>query len=115
MKYLSRAELYEQMGATSKRLEKTRALSLFLKKVPEDDLDSIALLLQGRIFPAHDESTIGVASRLVLKAISVATGIDQAKVEKEWKKTGDLGVTAEHLTTGKKQRTLISSHLTVRK
>lgn len=115
MKYLSLVELYEQLEATAKRLEKTRALSLFLRKVPEDDLDIIALLLQGRIFPAHDESTIGVAARLVLKAISVATGIDQTKVEKEWKKTGDLGVTAEHLTTGKKQRTLVSSNLTVRK
>lgn len=115
MKYSSLVELYEQLESTTKRLEKTRVLSLFLRKVPEDDLDSIALLLQGRIFPAHDENTIGVAARLVLKAISVATGIDQAKVEKEWKKTGDLGVTAEHLTTGKKQRTLVSSHLTVRK
>ncbi len=115
MRYAILVEVYEQLEATTKRLEKTHILAQFLKKVPEDDLDRIALLLQGRIFPAWNETVVGVASRLVLKAISAATGIEQAKVEKEWKKTGDLGVTAENLIRGKKQRTLTSSRLMVQK
>ncbi len=115
MKYSLLVELYGKLEATSKRLEKTYLISEFLKKTPETDLPHITLLLQGRIFPAWDDNTIGVASRLVLKAINVATGIDQPKIEKEWKKTGDLGDTTTNLVGKKKQRTLFSKSLMVKK
>lgn len=115
MKYSKLAELYEKLEATTKRLEKTHIISEFLKDVPEDDLDVVCLLIQGSIFPSWDDRKIGVASRLVLKAISLATGMDQDNVEKDWKKTGDLGETTENLITKKRQRTLFSQSLTVKK
>ena len=95
--------------------KKTGHLSDFLKNIPEDPLEEVVLLLQGRIFPAWDEREIGVAAQLITKAISLASGNDIRSVEKEWKKTGDLGNVAENLIKGKKQRTLASSDLTVKK
>lgn len=115
MKYSKLAELYQQLEATTKRLEKTHVIAEFLKKTPTDDLPQLCLLLQGNLFPAWSEQKTGVASRLVLKAMSIATGISQSKIEKDWKKTGDLGVTVEKLCGKKKQQTLVHHSLTVKK
>jgi DNA ligase-1 len=115
MLYKELAELYEKLEKTSKRLEKTHLISKLLEKTPADNLPTVVILLQGRIFPAWDERKIGVAARSVLKAISTATGIDADKVEQEWKKSGDLGLTAEKLIAKKKQATLASHDIKVDK
>ncbi len=115
MKYSDLVNVYSALEATSKRLEKTHIIAEFLKKVPEDDLPKIALLLQGRVFPPYDPRKIGVAARLMIKAISKSTGISEREVEKEWKKIGDLGETAENLIKRKRQSTLMSTSLTVSK
>jgi len=115
MNYKELVSVYENLDETTKRLAKTYIISEFLKKTSLDDIPVITLLIQGRLFPNWDEREIGVASRLVLKAINVATGIDVDKIEKEWKKTGDLGLVAENLVKVKKQATLFSKNLTVRK
>ena len=115
MKYRELVEVYGELEKTSKRLEKTYIISELLKKTHIDDLGAVVLLLKGRVFPQWDESKVGVASRLVIKAINVATGSSPEKIEKEWKKTGDLGTVAEHLTKSKTQATLFSTKLTVKK
>jgi DNA ligase-1 len=115
MRYIKLVEIYKKIEGTSKRLEKTFIISEFLKKTSKEDIGEIVLLLQGKLYPNWDEHKIGVASRLVLKAINKATGIDMGKIEKEWKKTGDLGIVAENLVKEKKQRTLMSHELNVKK
>ena len=115
MDYQKLTEVYENIGKTTKRLEKTFIISEFLKEVPSDEIDTIILLLQGKIFPDYDETKIGVSQKLVLKAINKATGADLKKIEREWKKTGDLGIVSENLTTTKTQNTLFSKDLKVKK
>lgn len=115
MEYKKLVSLYQEISETSKRLEKTYLVSEFLKKVYVDELDKIILLLQGRIFSQTDERKIGVAARLVIKALNKSLGIPPDKIELEWKKTGDLGITAENLTKRKKQVTLFAQTLTVSK
>ncbi len=115
MQYKQLVETYEKLEATSKRLEKINIITQLLKKTNLDDLQIVALLLQGKIFPGWDESKIGVASRLIIKAINVASGIDNKKIEVEWRKTGDLGNVAENLIKKKSQATLFSRDLSVKK
>jgi len=115
MKYEELVEIYEKLESTTKRLEKTFIISKFLKKISKEDLSVNVLLIQGKVFPNWDERKIGVASRLILKAINKATGISPNDVEKEWKRLGDLGDVAEKLTERKKQVTLFSRELTVKK
>lgn len=115
MEYSQLSELYAKLESTSKRLEKTRYLSAFLKDCPKKDIDKIMLLVQGLIFNKADERKIGIASKLIVKALNVATGIDTDTIEKSWKKTGDLGLTAEDLVKKKRQHTLFSEELTVAK
>ncbi|MBI4145132.1 ATP-dependent DNA ligase [Candidatus Woesearchaeota archaeon] len=115
MRYGELVGIYEKLTSTSKRLEKTAILSEFLKTIPANELDHVLLLAQGRVFPAWDRREIGMASQLVLKAINLATGIDQTRIDEVWKKTGDLGQTAHDLTKTKKQSTLFSKELTTKK
>ncbi len=113
MKYEVLVGVYERLEATSKRLEKTHILSEFLKSA--DELDKVLLLVQGRVFPNWDQRELGMASKLLLKAISTATGASLEKIESVWKETGDLGKVAAALTNKKSQSTLFSQSLTVQK
>src|SRR3989338_6910818 len=115
MEYIKLVEMYQTLEETTKRLKKTFLISEFLKTTSKEDIGNITLLLQGKVFPTWDERKLGVASRLILKAISTATGIDIKKIENEWKKTGDLGLVAESLVKQKKQSTLFSHNLSVKK
>ncbi|MFH1503474.1 MAG: ATP-dependent DNA ligase [Candidatus Diapherotrites archaeon] len=114
MIYKKLVELYESLGNTTKRLEKTDILSKFLEHLSEEDRE-IMYLLEGNIYPEYDEKKIGISNQLTIKAISKATGIDAKKVLQEWKKIGDLGEVAKKLTSEKKQRTLASHTLIIKK
>src|SRR3989338_7458952 len=84
MDYSKLVEVYEELNKTTKRLEKTHILSEFLKDVSADDIEHVILLLEGRVFPSYDSREVGVAARLMLKSLNVATGIAIDKIEKEW-------------------------------
>jgi len=114
MRYKKLAELYESLGSTTKRLEKTEILSKFLKEVTEEDKE-ILYLLQGEIYPEYSEKKIGISNQLVIQAISKSTGTEKDKVVKEWKSIGDLGKVAEKLISNKKQSTLQSRVITTEK
>jgi len=115
MLYSKLVEIYEKLESTTKRLGSTYIISKFLKDVSTDDLGTTILLLEGRVFPLWDEREIGIASKTMLKAISVATGESKERINLEWKKTGDLGTVTYNLVGKKKQITLGSHELTVKK
>lgn len=111
MHYSELVECYENLEKTSSRLEKTKILSTFLAKAREKEL----LLLQGKVFPSWNTTELGVSTQLVLKAMTLAFGIEQTKIEQQWKQTGDLGLVAEQMNTIKKQQSLFSEKLTTEK
>lgn len=113
MQYSKLVGLYRQLEGTSKRLEKTHYISELFKQT--DDLNKLALLIQGTVFPNWSDKKMGVASRLVIKAITIATGFGVSEIEESWKETGDLGESAKILTQGKTQSTLFSHVLTLEK
>jgi len=115
MEYKSLVSYYKQLESTTKRLEKTFLISELLNKTSKEDLLAVIYLLQGQVFPKWSQEKIGMSSRLILKAISSATGTSPEKVEKDWTKKGDLGEVASELISSKKQRTLFSKKLTVKK
>ena len=115
MLYKEIVELYEKLSSTSKRLEKTFYLSELIKKTEAKDLDLIMLMAQGKIFPDWEEKKIGVASKIVVKAIQKTTGNSLKEIEEEWKKLGDLGNVAQLLIKKKKQSSLFPKKLTIEK
>jgi DNA ligase-1 len=115
MDYSTLVNVYEKLESTSKRLEKTHHLSEFLKQVPDDHLEKIMVLVQGKVFPDWDPRELGIAQKLLIKSISKATGYSIDQIESSWKDTGDIGETAEQLTKTKSQVTLFSQKLSVDK
>jgi len=115
MRYSILSDVYEELEKHSSKLKKTEIIAEILKKTPKDELDEVVLLLNGRVFPAWTDVEIGVADKMMLKAIAKTTGESEKAVSDTWKKTGDLGITAEELMKKKRQRTLGAEELTVRK
>jgi len=115
MDYQELSEVYEKIDSTSKRLEKTHYISELLKRTSDKDLPMIVLLIRGRIYPDWDKRKIGVASKLVLRAINSVSGTKNSKIQDLWREIGDLGEVAEKVISNKSQSTLFSEDLTVEK
>ena len=115
MDYSELVETYEKLEKTPKRLEKTQIISELLRKTPENILEEVIYLLQGKVFPKWDERKTGMSSRLILKAINSATGETPSKIEKEWANEGDLGIVVEKLIKKSKQTSLFKIKLTIQK
>src|SRR3989344_7667285 len=115
MEYSKLVEVYQELNNTTKRLEKTHIISQFLREISIEDTEHVMLLLEGRVFPNYDPREMGIAARTMLKALSAATGIRADKIENEWRKQGDLGLVAEVIVKSKKQSTLHSAKLSVKK
>jgi DNA ligase-1 len=115
MDYSKLVEIYNKLESTSKGLEKTFWVSKLLKEAKEQDLEAITLLVQGLVYPHSEELKIGIASQIAIKALSKATGSSEKEINDEWRKLGDLGEVAKKLTGKKKQSTLFSHKLTVKK
>jgi len=115
MDYRRLVDLYEKLSNTSKRLEKTFIISKFLKDIPNEELDHMMLLIQGKVFPGWSDEKIGVAAQLVLKALNISIGIPIYEIELKWKELGDLGDVASEITKNKQQATLFQQKLTTKK
>ena len=115
MRYLTIADAYEKIEATTKRLEMTDLLVEVLKKTPKEIIDKVVYLTQGRIYPDFVDLEIGVAEKLAIKAIARASGLRESEIEEDLKTTGDIGETAQKFMAKKTQVTFFQQPLTVQK
>jgi len=107
--YSELVEVYDKIGATTKRLEITDILVSFFKRCPPDLIGRAVYLTQGRLYPEFEPLELGVAGRLIMKCISQATATPESEVDRLYKTLGDLGNVAEALLSkGKRQSTLDS-------
>jgi DNA ligase-1 len=115
MEFSVLAEAYEKLEATRGRLEMMAILSELFKKAKPDEIDKIIYLSQGVVAPPFEGIEVGLGEKFVEEAISVATGYSKKRVEEVYRKTGDLGKTAEELLSSKQQMSLFSHPLSVQK
>ncbi|MBI4258272.1 MAG: ATP-dependent DNA ligase [Thaumarchaeota archaeon] len=113
MQYQIVAQAYEQMGKTTKRLELTQLLVELFKQTPPELIDKVVYLTQGKLYPDYTGIEIGVADKLAIRAIAIASGKPENKVEQAYQKTGDVGEAALEALNNKTQTTLFSQTLTV--
>ena len=107
-------KIYDKIEKTTKRKEMTTYLVELLKSTPADIIDKIIYLTQGKLYPDWTgEPELGMAEKLAIKAISLATGIKENEIEEDAKKSGDLGLAAEKAIARKVQSTLFMTPLTV--
>jgi len=113
LRYSLIAEVYEEIEATTKRLEMTDLLVKLLKQTSENLIDKVVYLTQGKLYPDFAGIEIGIAEKLAIRAVAKATGHSKKEIEENVKKTGDLGATTEKFLEKKTQRTFFQEQLTV--
>lgn len=113
MKFSELVETYEEIEATTKRLEMTDYLVELFRRTPKELLDKVVYLTQGKLYPDFIDLEMGIAEKMAVRAISMAFGVGREKVERELKERGDLGLVAEHLAKEKVQATLLTVPLKV--
>jgi len=115
MRYSVLVETYERLEATTKRLEMTDLLVELFRQVPKDEIDRVVYLTQGHVFPDYAGIELGLAEKLAIRAIAVATGDSDDSITAAWKASGDLGIVAQERLREKHQASLFTEPLTVRK
>ena len=113
MLYSDLAETFDRLESTGSRLEMTSILAELFRRADKGELRSIVYLSQGKLHPDFVPGVLGMADRLVMKAIAKASGNPDDKVEKLTIETGDMGQVAETMISRKKQMALFSEELTV--
>ncbi len=107
------AIVFSEIEKKSGRLEMTDVLAALFKKTTAEEIDKLVYLIQGIIAPPYEGIDLGLGERFALAAISSATGYPPSEVEKLYKKSGDLGDTAELLIGKKKQTALHTEEMSV--
>ncbi|ADD08623.1 ATP-dependent DNA ligase [Candidatus Aciduliprofundum boonei] len=119
MEYKIIAETYSKIESTTKRLEMTDYLVELFHNTPEDVIDKVIYLTQGKLYPDYMGIELGLAEKLAMRGITKATGIKEKTLGEMLKKYGDLGSVAEEAIKKKRQTTLFSfeeeKNLTVEK
>jgi DNA ligase-1 len=113
MKFSIISDAFQKMEVTSKRLELTDILVGLIKEIPEDVISKAVYLIQGKLRPNFEGVELGIAEKLVMKAMSKSSGIPLKKIEEDYNKGGDLGQTAENILKQKIQTTFSSETITL--
>lgn len=101
MTFKELAQYFEKLEETSSRLSLIEILSDLFKNTPEDEIEKIVYLIQGRIAPFFAPIEIGMAEKNVAASIAIAYGSEKEKVLKLFEKLGDMGKAAQDLSTSK--------------
>jgi DNA ligase 1 len=111
--FKSLIETFEQMEQTSSRIALTDYLVALLKKTPANIIDKVTYLIQGKLYPDYEGIEMGIAEKMVIRAIASSSGKDAWEIEQLYQKTGDLGDAARQVMRSRGQSTLFSEPMTV--
>ncbi len=113
MKFSIIADFYEKIEETSKRLEMTDLLVQLFRETPTELIDKVVYLTTGRLYPLFVPIELGLAEKLAVRSVAMASGHKVSEVEEKLKKAGDLGLVTEQILKSKKQRSLQQKPLEV--
>lgn len=114
MRYSKLVNFYQKLEATTKKLEKRDILAELYMQCSEEELPKVVLLSMGTVFP-HGGLELGIASEMMKRVIARVAGVTETQITKNYKETGDLGLTTEHFIKNRKQVTLGRRELEVEK
>ncbi|KAJ2785298.1 ATP-dependent DNA ligase Cdc17 [Coemansia javaensis] len=100
-------EVFEQVEATTKRLEITALVRDFLflvMKAGPEHLKHTVMVCINKVAPDHEGIELGIGESALIKAIATATGRQAARIKQEHQELGDLGAVAQRSKTS--QRTM---------
>jgi DNA ligase-1 len=96
------AAAYRDLEAAWGRLALIDRMAALLGETPDDELATVCYLCQGQIAPEHAGIDLGLASKLAMRSVGVATGKDAEAVTAAFREAGDLGEAAEAVLPDRK-------------
>jgi DNA ligase-1 len=90
-------KIADAVGATTRKLEKLRLISDFLKSLSTQEAALAARFLSAHPFAGYDERTLGVGGANLSRVIAEAAGKAGESMGAAYRKHGDLGDMAEEL------------------
>ncbi|MCW6160312.1 MAG: ATP-dependent DNA ligase [Candidatus Micrarchaeales archaeon] len=107
------ASYYEKLEAVSSRLTMIDIMSELLKKAKPDEIRNVVYITQGILAPPSEGVEFGMAEKMVEESIAISTGFTKEEVEKEYKKTGDMGIAAQNIKVKSRLKRISSKEFTV--
>ena len=95
--FLAFSQACAAIGADSRKLEKVRLLSQYLRQLKGQALGLAATWFTGRPFPASHNKVLQLGWALLRDALSSAVGVDAAVFHQVYLKHSDLGETAAEM------------------
>ena len=106
MRFILVAKTLDMVEKISSRIQITNTLVELFKQTPKEVVDKVIYFLQGKLWPEWmGMPELGLGEKMLIKAISIAYGVSEARVTSLYKDLGDLGVVAERLRSEKKSLT----------
>ncbi len=87
-------EICEQIGATTKKLEKVAIVADYLRSRSVGDAAVSAVFLSGRPFPVWEETTLQVGGALLWRVVGELSGKSEDELRGAYRRLGDLGAVA---------------------
>jgi DNA ligase 1 len=97
MKFNELAAYLDRLETTRSRNELVRILSELYRACSVDEIEPTTYLIQGRLAPFFEPIEIGLGERLLISAMAMAYDTSKEDVTKAYRKSGDLGLTAQGL------------------
>lgn len=107
------SDICEKIKATSKKLEKIKILSSYLKTLDESTIQIVSRFLSGSIFPKGSDKEIYVGYSTLIDLILEISCRNKKEFENVYLKYGDLGSTAEELFSHKAVLPFVRRDLTL--
>ncbi|MBW2977702.1 ATP-dependent DNA ligase [Candidatus Woesearchaeota archaeon] len=108
-------KIYEQLEVITSGNKIREILSNFFKKVPKTDIASVAYLTLGVIEAEYKKTDLGLADKMIVRALSKASNKSPEEIRELSRKTGDLGLVAEKIIRKQGQLTVKKVIDTLRK
>ncbi len=107
------SEYYERLESVSSRLKMVEILSEALAKIDVKEIQQAIYITQGILLPPFEGLELGVAEKLVEEAIAISTGYKKEDVEREYKKSGDMGIAVQLMKSKTRLRRISSKKYTI--
>jgi len=97
-------DTFELMEATKSRLALTDYLVSLIHNTPSTIIDKVIYLIQGKLRPDYEGIELGIAEKMIIRALSCALSVDISSIEEAYRQTGDLGDAARKIISSKENK-----------
>jgi DNA ligase-1 len=109
------ARHFSEIEGTASRLSMSGMIAALFSGATPQEARQLVYIIEGNVAPAHEGLDVGIGEKFAMRAIAQTAGYSLRAVEASFKKSGDLGATAEELLSKRAQLSLSSSENTLSK